>query len=129
MEYEITERKENFLIVYEKISWNYLGDTYFLEFDNHVNVFDIDSISSFLINNEDDVFLVPYDNSDRVDVDTDLGSHMQFRYVKTSAQSKSGLSLVYYPLNSIDRNKWGDMVQYELDLTNKSVGKYISIVR
>jgi hypothetical protein len=129
MEYETVIKKENFLIVYEKVSWIYLEDEYFIEFSNHVNIFSIDTMSCFLIDDEGKVYIVSYDKKNTVNVNIDLGDNMQFRYVKLSNESRSGFSLVYYPLNVDDRNEWGDMVQYELDLINLNVGNKIGTVR
>jgi hypothetical protein len=51
------------------------------------------------------------------------------RGLNKNNESKSGISLIFFPTDESKKTKWDDMVQYELLLEKPFVGKYLNIYR
>lgn len=53
----------------------------------------------------------------------------QYRGINRNLKAKLGVSLLYAPVEEGYGNQWGDIEQYELNLDEPSLGRYLDIYR
>lgn len=125
----VNRESANFQVTKLDIIWSYEGRQQSISFPYDITIYDIDEENAFLIGDLGCVYLLPYDLSDReyilISSDTDL----EYYYIEKSVNSTTGYLIVFNPLRGKHLNKWGDLVQFELDIKNRTVGKKIGIKR
>ncbi|MBV7298192.1 hypothetical protein [Enterovibrio paralichthyis] len=129
MIFEVNREYSNFQVTKLDITWRYEGKLQSASFPYDIAIYDIDDEHAFLIGDLGCVYLLPYDNSEKEYFSISSNTDLEYYYIEKSTISPTGYLIVLNPLRGEHLNKWGDLVQFELDIKKRTIGNKIGIKR
>jgi len=116
---------------YDSVSWVYLDKKVCLNFDCEVYAVHASKIDRVVVEKCEDNKICFFKLNGEMDFESDIPCIEGYKYrgINKNIESKTGVSLLFYPVGQGKGNAWGDIEQYELIASSDCLGGFIDIYR
>lgn len=124
-------KKNDLTSEYDEVSWIYKSENISLAFPFEINAIYSDIINRVIVEKYQIGKIGFYLLDGAVDFEVEIPSleGYQFRGISRNNNSKTGASLLFFPIEKDKGNQWRDIEQYELTTLKNPLGKYMDIYR
>lgn len=116
---------------YDTVQWECSGGGVRLSFPFEVNAIYASKISRVIVEKYEQGKVGFYQLDGALEFDSEIPKieGYRFRGINKNSESKTGVSLLFYPSDPGKGNQWRDIEQYELVADLKCLGRYLNIYR
>jgi len=124
-------KKNDLTNEYNEVSWIHNSENVSLSFPFEISALYSQTINRVIVEKYEIGKIAFYLLDGAIDCEVDIPSleGYQFRGINKNNESKTGASLLFFPIEEDKGNQWRDIEQYELTTSNNPLGKYLDIYR